>query len=96
MELDIIWSKKAAYGYAKILNYLDEEWTQREVENFEHQVNKFLLNLSKRPYILKESKVSGLRRGPINRLTILTYNIDLDKNQLQILNIRGARQKPLI
>ena len=41
MELEIIWSKRAAAGYAKILKFLDEQWSQKEVENFEQEVKKF-------------------------------------------------------
>ena len=96
MELEIIWSKRAASGYAKILNYLDKQWSQKEVENFEQEVKKFLENLSKHPYILKESEKMGFRRGPINKHTMLTYRIIEKKNQLQLINIRGTRQKPLI
>ncbi|MCK5277484.1 MAG: type II toxin-antitoxin system RelE/ParE family toxin [Cyclobacteriaceae bacterium] len=96
MELEIIWSKRAAAGYAKILKFLDEQWSQKEVENFEQEVKKFLKNLSKQPYMLKGSEKMGFRRGPINKLTMLTYRIIEKKNQLQLINIRGSRQKPLI
>ena len=95
MKLDIIWSRKAALGYSKILQYLDEEWTEREVKNFENEVNQFLKKLSTHPSILKGSKDTNLRRGPINKLTMLTYRVDEKKNQLQLINIRGARQKPM-
>ena len=96
MKLDIIWSKKAALGYSEILQYLDKEWTEREVKNFEIEVNQFLNKLSKYPSILKGSKKTNLRRGPINKLTMLTYRVDEKKNQLQLINIRGARQQPLL
>jgi len=35
MELEIIWSRRAASEYSKILKYLDEQWTEREVKAFE-------------------------------------------------------------
>ena len=33
MALKIIWSRRAAQGYDNILNYLIENWTEREVKN---------------------------------------------------------------
>jgi len=96
MELEIIWSKRAAKGYANILKYIDDNWTAKEVLKFEKDFSGFLKSLSKYPYMLKSSSKTGLRRGPINKLTILTYRVDLNKNQLQLINIRGARQKPLL
>jgi plasmid stabilization system protein ParE len=95
MELEIIWSKKAASGYSKILKHLDENWTAKEVESFEEEMKSFFNTLSKQPYILKESKKKGLRRDPINKLTLLTYRVNRKENQVQLINIRGARQKPL-
>ena len=95
MGLEIIWSKKAAAGYSRILKYLDENWTKREVENFEQEMDKFFKILSKQPNILEESKINGYRKGPINKLTLQTYRVNEKKNQIQLINIRGTRQKPI-
>lgn len=91
MGLEIVWSKLAVVGYSKILKYLDEQWTEKEVQNFEEGVASFLKVLSEHPQMLQESTSKGLRRGPINRLTILTYRIT--KDELQIVNIRSSRQQ---
>jgi plasmid stabilization system protein ParE len=96
MELEIIWSKRAATGYSNILSYLDEHWSQKEIKHFEDEVKRFLKNLSKQPYMLRKSEKMNIRRGPINKLTMLTYRIDEKRNQLQLINIRSARQKPII
>lgn len=95
MGLEIIWSKRAAKGYAKILKYLDREWTAKEVEHFEQEVKGFFDNLSEYPFLLKESKKKGIRQGPINKHTMLTYQVNTKKNLLQLINIRGTKQKPL-
>ena len=95
MDLEIVWSKRAAAGYSRILQHLDENWTTKEVENFEAEIKSFLTILSKQPYILKESKRKGIRRGPINKFSLLTYQINKKSNQIQLINIRGARQQPL-
>jgi plasmid stabilization system protein ParE len=95
MGLEIIWSKRAASGYAKILKHLDENWTAKEVKHFEREMKKFFDTLSEQPFILEESKKKEFRRGPINKLTLLTYRINKKKNQIQLLNIRGTRQRSL-
>ena len=33
MAVEIVWSKRADQGYARIVKYLEEEWTEREVQN---------------------------------------------------------------
>lgn len=95
MALGIIWSKRAASGYAKILKHLDENWTAKEVKHFEQEMENFFNILSEQPYILEESKKKKFRRGPINKLTLLTYRVNEKKNQIQLISVRGTRQRSL-
>lgn len=90
----IYWSRRALIGYAAILDYLDKNWTQKEIVKFEKEIADFILLLSKNPKVLQRIK-GKIRRGPINKLTILTYQVDFNKEEIYLLNIRSARQKPI-
>ncbi|MCB0396865.1 MAG: type II toxin-antitoxin system RelE/ParE family toxin [Flavobacteriales bacterium] len=94
MALEIIWTPRASEGFDKIIAYLEEEWTEREVGNFVKQVYSFLDQLAEYPHLLKPSAKKLIQRGPINKHTILTYRIKPRKKQIQLLNIRTARQHP--
>jgi plasmid stabilization system protein ParE len=37
----ILWSKRADKGYARIVEYLEENWTEREVRNFIRETSHF-------------------------------------------------------
>jgi plasmid stabilization system protein ParE len=96
MAFQIVWTKRAIAGYDRIIHYLIENWTEREVINFVTETDSFFDILKDHPEILqKTSKHNNVYRGPINRLTILTYRIKPKLKQIQLINIRGARQKPL-
>lgn len=96
MALDVVWTKRAEDGYDKIIKYLEKEWTDREIHNFIEETKQFLELLKKNPQLLEPSQVhKNVFRGPMNRLTIVTYRIKLRKQRIELLNIRGARQKPL-
>lgn len=96
MAFEIVWTKRATTGYDNIINYLESNFTDREVSNFVVASNNFFETLSLHPEILRKSaKHKNLYRGPLNKLTILTYRVNLRKQQIQLINIRGARQKPL-
>lgn len=95
MALEIIWSKSATKGYGEILRYLDNNWTEKEVENFELGIKDFFIKLSTQPYLLQQSNQKGIRKGPINKLTIITYRVSKIKAQIQVLTMRSAREKPL-
>jgi len=95
MAIKLVWSKRAEQGYARIINYLKEEWTDREIGNFVQETNHFFELLIENPHILKSTgHYKNLYRGPINRLTILTYRYKPRKKEIILVNIRSARQKP--
>ncbi len=95
MALEILWSRRAEKGFSKIVLHLEKEWTEREVRNFIKETQVFIELLKKNPKILQPSAKTNLFRGPINRLTIVTYKFIPEKNKIILANIRGSRQKPL-
>jgi plasmid stabilization system protein ParE len=96
MAVEIVWSKRADQGYAGIVKYLEEEWTEREVQNFVRETKHFFDLLKQNPRMLEPSKThKDLYRGPVNRLTILTYRYTPLKKEIILVNIRDTRKKPL-
>jgi plasmid stabilization system protein ParE len=93
VALEIVWTRQAARGYARIIVYLEENWTQKEVKAFENRVADFLSRLSDYPELLKPSTKKNVRRGPIDKHTMLTYRVRV--NRIELLNMRGTRQKSL-
>lgn len=95
MVLKILWTPQAEKGYDDIINYLADQWTDREIKNFIHETRQFLDLLSRNPHLLQPSLTrKNIYRGPINPLTIVTYRIRPQKKVIELLNIRGARQMP--
>ena len=96
MALKLVWTKRADQGYARIIKHLEKEWTHKEVRNFVRETNYFFELLKQNPHLLEPTENrKNLYRGPINRLTILTYSYKPRKKEIVLVNIRGARQKPL-
>lgn len=96
MAVKLVWSKRADQGYARIVKYLEENWTEKEVRNFVQETNRFFDLLKKNPFLLEPSgSHKNLFRGPINRLTMLTYRYKPRKKEIVLINIRETRRKPL-
>ncbi len=96
MALKIVWTKRAQNGFDGIVEYLEENWTEREVRNFIRQSMDFFELLSQFPELLKTTAMlKNVHRGPMNKFTILTYRINRKKNRIELLNIRSAYRKPL-
>lgn len=95
MALALVWTKRAIHGYDKIVRYLEDNWTDKEVRNFIHESEEFFALLSEYPELLqKTSRYKNVYRGPMNKLTVITYRVKPRKKQIELINIRGARQKP--
>lgn len=95
MALEIVWTKRATQGYDNIIEYLEANWTEKEISNFIKETNDFFDLLKTYPELLQSTgRYKSLRRGPINRYTILTYRVKPRNKQIELINIRSSRQKP--
>jgi plasmid stabilization system protein ParE len=70
MALKIVWTVRAAQGFDRIIKYLEEQWTEKEVKNFVKEANVFFELLKEHPGILQmSSQRKNIHRGPINQVT---------------------------
>ncbi len=96
MAIKLVWTKRAEQGYARIIKHLKEEWTEKEISIFVRETSHFFNLLKENPRMLEPTNShKNLYRGPINRLTILSYRYNPGKKEIEFVNIRSARQKPL-
>ena len=94
MAFEITWTERAIKGFDEVIYYLKTHWTDREITIFLRETQEFLDLLSSHPYLLqKTSKNKNVHRGPLNKLTLITYRVKARKNQIEIINIRDARRK---
>ncbi len=96
MAIKLVWTRRAINGYDRIIKYLEEEWSEKEVRNFVRETAHFFDLLKKNPRMLEPTRRhKNLYRGPINRLTIVTYRYKPKKKEIILINIRETRRKPL-
>jgi len=96
MAVRLVWTKTAIQGYDRIIKYLEKEWTEKEVRNFIQETFQFFELLKENPNLLEPTgKHKNLHRGPINRLTILTYRYKPKNQEIVLVNIRETIRKPL-
>ncbi|MGM0498277.1 MAG: type II toxin-antitoxin system RelE/ParE family toxin [Bacteroidota bacterium] len=96
MAVKLVWTRRAIQGYDRIIKYLEEKWSEKEVKNFVSETVHFFDLLRDNPKMLEPTgKHKNLYRGPINRLTIVTYRYKPRKKEIVLVNIREARRQPL-
>lgn len=96
MAIKIVWTPQALKGLDEIIQYLEDNWTDKEIEHFISEIDSFISLLEKYPGLLQKSgKNPNLYRGPINKHTILTYRFKPRKQVIELVNLRSTRKRPL-
>ncbi|MBW8049284.1 MAG: type II toxin-antitoxin system RelE/ParE family toxin [Cytophagales bacterium] len=93
MALEVIWSLEAEWNLRNIINYLTEEWTEKEIRNFAVRLEKKLSILVENPRLCRKSeRLKGTRECFLGKYNTLFYTHD-NKN-LNIITIWDNRQDP--
>lgn len=96
MALEIVWTPQAEKGLDKVLEYLEENWTQKEILNLEGKITELTERISKYPKICPSTgKYPNVRKGLVDRNNYIIYRIRPRKRTIEIINFRGTKQKPL-
>jgi len=95
MAYKIIWSAESKQTYLGIIEYLEKEWTEREIRNFVERVHNKLNLLSAQPEIGKiHKKRYKVHKTLIHKKVSLVYHIKPLKKEIHLLTFWDNRQDP--
>lgn len=70
MALKILWTPQAEKGLDKVIGYLEEEWTSKEVLALEEKLQALLERIGKYPKIYPATtKYPNVRKGLVDKKT---------------------------
>ncbi|MCK9452902.1 MAG: type II toxin-antitoxin system RelE/ParE family toxin [Bacteroidales bacterium] len=96
MALKIVWTPQAEKGLAKVIEFLEEEWTTMEILNLEQNLQNLLNQISKYPKICSPTvKFKNVHKGLVDKNNYIIYRIQPEKKLIEIINFRGTKQKPI-
>lgn len=91
-DYKILWSDKALSDLDLILQYLDSEWTPREVHNFKELLFKRIDLIGKYPKLFRPSQIKeGLRRAVLSKQTSIYYHINPEEPVVHIVRLFDNR-----
>lgn len=94
--MKISWTPTARQTYFKVLDYLSEAWTRREVENFIYETEHTIAQITKNPQMFKASKKKkNVRKGFTTKYNSLYYRIKPRKKEIALITFWDNRQDPL-
>ncbi len=95
MALEIKWTHQANKGLDNVLEYLELNWTNKEILNLEQKLNQVLQQISIFPHLFPKSDIyKNLHKAIIDKNNYLVYRINEVSNSIEIINFRGTKQTP--
>lgn len=92
MAKKVIWSNEAIKSFDNVLNYLNENWTEKEVDDFILQTDAAIELISKFPLMFRRFNKRNIRAALITKHNLLIYKVY--KSHINILNFWDTRQDP--
>jgi len=89
----LLWSDRASDDLRNIINYLSENWTQKEIKKFAKRLEKRLqiITINPRLYPLTKKR-KNVRRSVLTKQTIVYYQVTEDT--ITIVTLFDARRNP--
>lgn len=92
MAKKVIWSKRAITSFDRVIAYLKEDWTEKEILKFVNQTNK-ILGLIQSDFVkFKRSGKVDLYEVLITKHNLLIYRDNSDR--IELLVFYDTRQNP--
>jgi plasmid stabilization system protein ParE len=92
---EIRWTDSAKIMFHKIIEWLRQEWTEREVDKFIQRTEDMLATLKRYPEMCRPStKRKNVRIGILDKHTQLVYHYSPRKKQIVVLLFWGMKQNP--
>ncbi|PIQ22408.1 MAG: hypothetical protein COW65_03345 [Cytophagales bacterium CG18_big_fil_WC_8_21_14_2_50_42_9] len=93
MSYKILWTDEAIRNLEQILNYIETNWTDKEVNKFKIKLSEQLNIISKFPNIFPSSTIAPrLRKAVLTRQTIIFYEVK--EQVIYIAYIFDSRRSP--
>lgn len=89
----LIWSINAAQELEMIIDYLQTEWSTREINNFIQKLDKRLNIITQSPFAFpKSDSKTTIRRSVLNKHNVIYYQVIED--EITIISIFNPKQNP--
>lgn len=94
MAIGVKWSLEAENTFFAVIDYLENEWTEREVQRFVQKANRIIDQIQQNPVMYKSKGNERVRKAVINKQNSLFYFFDETENIILLLTFWGNRKNP--
>ena len=92
MALKIQWTKRAAESFDKIVNSIEENWSENSAKTFVKKTDKLIEQIAENPDICPQIEGKNVKRGVITKQTSLFYRVM--KDVIRLITFWDNRRNP--
>jgi len=94
-DWNIIWSAKAKSTFYLVIDYLNENWTKKEIIQFNQRTQITINAIRKNPGIFPASIINKeIRKALVDKNNSFYYKIDYYQQEIYLLTFFDCRQDP--
>jgi len=94
MALKIRWTPEAEDNFSSILDYLESEWSEKEIRKFARKTQIIIEQIAINPKMFKAAGTEEIRKAVITRQTSLFYFVDEELELITLLAFWDNRRNP--
>ena len=95
IAIEVHWTKAADKSFQKKINYLQKEWTDKEIEKFVTRTQQMIAMLKEYPEMCRLSaKKKNVRIGILDNHTQIIYHYKPGSSKIEILLFWGMKRNP--
>jgi|SRR4051812_7591237 plasmid stabilization system protein ParE len=89
----VIWSDQAKFNLQQIINYLENNWTKKEIKTFYMKLEKTISLISSNPELFRiTNKRKNVRKCVFSKQTSIYYKVN--DEEIFIVTLFDNRQNP--
>lgn len=94
MALTLRWTPEAEKTFFDIVSYLENNWSEKEVQKFVRKSHEIINNINQFPKMCRPIGVEGIRRAVISKQNSLFYITDEEDGVVLLLTFWDNRKDP--
>ena len=94
MAVNVKWTPEAEIAFFAVVDYLEKEWTEKEVQKFAQKAHRIIGQIQQNPGMYKSKGIEKVRKAIINKQNSLFYFFDETENVILLLTFWDNRKNP--
>lgn len=92
MAKEIRWTPEAIETFERVIEYLKDEWSEKEIENFVTATDKVIEYISDHPGMFRKTEHKNMREALVTPHNLLIYKIL--SSRIDLIAFWDTRQHP--